>query len=213
MENNEINSCLMWAVNLNTPVDLGCIFENSDLKDTGIELDSHITLLYAQGKVIPRENLLSDIQMILGEDYEKLDKLCKEEKESGVLDLFDLGCFENDSDYIVLKLKKDTEIFDILNRVNKGLRTKYGVSSDYSDYTPHLTLAELNPGLAEKYMGSDKLSLILEDTSIRFEDLMISYGANNEVEDRKQYFLTHYTCVDRYFRLAGLKRSGKDLEE
>ena len=33
---NEINSCLMLAMNLSTPVSLGCVFEESDLKDTGV---------------------------------------------------------------------------------------------------------------------------------------------------------------------------------
>ena len=45
MESDVLNSCLMLAVNLDTPVSLGCIFDEEDLKDTGIELDSHITLL------------------------------------------------------------------------------------------------------------------------------------------------------------------------
>ena len=42
-DKNEINSCLMLAMNLSTPVSLGCVFKEEDLKDTGVELDSHIT--------------------------------------------------------------------------------------------------------------------------------------------------------------------------
>ena len=48
----EINSCLMLAMNLSTPVSLGCVFKESDLKDTGVELDSHITQDLAQVLVI-----------------------------------------------------------------------------------------------------------------------------------------------------------------
>lgn len=211
MENTEINSCLMWAVNLITPVDLSSVFDEDDLKDTGIELDSHITLLYAQGKTIDRHNLLEDINTILGENYESFIEVCKSSKEMDLLDLFELGSFENDSDYVVLKLKKDSEIFKYLNLINKGLRTKYEVSSDFDNYTPHLTLAELNPGTASKYLNSETLKLILTDSTFKFEDLMISYGTSNEVVDRKQYFLTSFSCVDRYFRIENLKRIGKDL--
>ena len=54
MENNSNvkSSCLMLAASLNTPVSLGAIFEANDLKDTGIEYDSHITVLYAREFVI-----------------------------------------------------------------------------------------------------------------------------------------------------------------
>lgn len=213
MENTEINSCLMWAVNLITPVDLSSVFDEDDLKDTGVEIDSHITLLYAQGKTIERKNLLDDILTILGaENYDIFIDMCKnKDEELNLLDMFELGSFENDSDYIVLKLKKDTKIFNLLSLINKGLRTKYGVSSDFDNYTPHLTLAELNPGTASKYLNSETLNLILADTTFKFEDLVISYGTSNE-EDRKQYFLTQFSCVDRYFRLQHLKEDNKSLE-
>ena len=48
-DNNSMNSCLMLAIGLYTPVELGSIFDSADYKGTGLELDSHITLLYAQG--------------------------------------------------------------------------------------------------------------------------------------------------------------------
>ena len=98
-----MNTCLMLAVNLDCPVSLKAVFDEDDLKDTGVELDSHITLLYAQGKSLDRKDIMEDVRFILGEEefQEFLDKM-KEGKEYPVLDLFDLGCFENDSDYIIL---------------------------------------------------------------------------------------------------------------
>ena len=212
MESNVVNnSCLMLACALYTPVDLSSIFEDEDLKDTGIEKESHITLLYAQNKIIDRGSLLDDIRIIL-DDSDKfsytgfIDSL-KDDKfvSNNVLDSFDIGKFENDSDYIVLKLKKNVDIFNVLNIINKGLRIKYDVQSEFS-YTPHITLAELKPGTADKYLASKKLQLVLENTKIKFEDLIISYGPSNVVEDREKYNLTTFHAVDRFFREENLKR-------
>lgn len=211
MENKEINSCLMLGINLMTPVDLGCIFEAADLKDTGVELDSHITLLFAQGKEINKVGLMENIKTILGdEDYYKLLNLCKQECTFKVLNFFDLSSFENDSDYIILKLKRNTDFYSRLSAINKGLRNKYDVSSDFSNYTPHISLAELQPGTAKKYLESENLKLVLNETYIDFEDIFISYGGSNEV-DRIQYFLTNFKCLDRYFRLQKLKKSNEEF--
>ena len=210
---NEINSCVMLAINLDLPVDLRAVFDSSDLKDTGIELDSHITLLYAAGKEIPRHNIIRDIQEILGDpDFGEFMKICEngDSEMTRALDAFELGSFENDSDYIVLKLKKETKLFGFLERINKGLSEKYDISTEFKSYTPHITLVELNPGTAKKYLDSDKLLLILDETYFAPEDIMISYGTSNEVEDRRQYFLTTFSCVDRYFRLKNLKESNKE---
>lgn len=196
METSNINSCLMLGVNLITPVSLGCIFETPDLKDTGIELDSHITLLYAQDKIIPKENILKDIREIMGnDDYKKLMELCNKECALKVLDYFELGNFENDSDYVVLKLKRNIDLFRKLSSINSGLKEKYNVDSTFSSYNPHITLAELKPGSSEKYMKSEKLSLVLEETYLDFEDLSISY------EYGKLFYLTQFKCIDRFFRL------------
>ena len=210
--NDVINSCLMWAVNLETPVSLGCLFDSEDLKDTGIEIDSHITLLYAQGKVIDRKNLLEEIRDILGpDDYNWILEFIQGDSSYRVLDVFDLGCFENDSDYLVLKLRKETEVYKALSLINKSLSIKYGVTSDFAQYTPHITLAELQPGTVKKYLESDVVRLVLEDSVYNFEDLFISYGTANEPVNRKQYYLTNYKCLDRFFRLLRLKKEVDEL--
>ena len=153
MDNNVVNnSCLMLACALYTPINLSSIFDSEDLKDTGIELESHITLLYAQGITVPKNNIMEDIEIALGDDFDSFMNLLKNGDIIGenVLETFDLGLFENDSDYVVLKLKQDTELYTNLKLINKGLRSKYGVQSEYT-YTPHMTLAELNQGTAKKY--------------------------------------------------------------
>lgn len=210
MEKKDINSCLMLAMNLTTPVSLGCVFKEEDLKDTGVELDSHITLLYSQGKKIECEGLLGDIKEILGkEDWDWLEGMIKGDNFYSVLDLFELGSFENDSDYLILKLRKGTPLFKVLSLINKGLSIKFEVKSEYSSYIPHLSLAELEPGKAKEYLGNEILKEILADSVVGIEDLFISYGTSNEPEDREQRWLTSWKCVDRFFRIINLK---KELE-
>lgn len=211
MEDNVvINSCLMWALGLYTPVDLRYIFDEEDLKDTGVELESHITLLYAAGKRLPRKSMIDDIKTVLGDDFSEFIKYCEEIRYEKVLSLFELSFFENDSDYLILKLKKDTPMYKWCGLINKALRTKYNVKSDFDEFTPHMTLAELKPGTVSKYLESETLELLLNDTMIDFEDILISYGTANEVQDRKQYYLTQYKNVDRFFRLERLRRETID---
>ena len=198
------NSCLMLGMKLDTPVSLGCLFEDTDLKDTGIELDSHITLLYAQGKTLPKDEMIPSIENILGEDLNKFYDLCKSGEEYNVFDIFELSCFENDSDYIILKLKESCEMYNFLKLINKGLRVKYNVKSEFDSYTPHLSLAELQSGSAKNYLNSERLNSVLEDSYVSFEDIFISYGEDNE-KDREQYFLTTYSSLPRFFRINRLK--------
>ena len=212
MDNNVVNnSCLMLACALYTPINLSSIFDSEDLKDTGIELESHITLLYAQGITVPKDNLMEDIEIALGDDFDSFMNLLKNGDIIGenVLETFDLGLFENDSDYVVLKLKQDTELYTNLKLINKGLRSKYGVQSEYT-YTPHMTLAEINQGTAKKYTESKKLKAVLENSKFAVEDLVISYGPSNVVEDREKYNLTKFHAVDRFFREENLKREKMD---
>ena len=210
-KDSTLNSCLMLAINLETPVSLGCVFDSDDLKDTGVEVESHITLLYAQGKEIEHKNLLNDIKDILGqEDYKWIEGLIKEGEVYRVFDSFELSMFDGDSDYVILKLKKETALYKVLQLINKSMSIKFGVKSDFLEYVPHLSLAELKPGTASKYLDSEKLHNILDDSVYSIEDFLISYGTANEPKDRKQYYLTSFKCIDRFFRIERLE---KELEE
>ena len=209
---SEINSCLMLAMNLSTPVSLGCVFKEEDLKDTGVELDSHITLLYAQGKKIEWKGLLDDIRELIGEeDWGWLMGLIRGDEFYSVFDLFELSLFENDSDYVILKLRKGTPLFRVLSLINKGLSIKFGVKSEFAEYKPHLSLAELEPGKAKEYVTNEVLIQILEDSIVGVEDLFISYGTSNEPEDREQRWLTSEKNISRFFRLINLKKELESL--
>lgn len=211
-DNNSMNSCLMLAIGLYTPVDLGCIFDSADYKGTGLELDSHITLLYAQGKLLPKKMIKEDIKVILGEDeWKSLNNLISDVSRIKVFDAFELSSFRNDSDYLVLKMKTNCGIYDKLKLINLGLRKKYKVNPEFTDYTPHITLAELESGTVDKYLNSNCLNKVLNNSLIDFEDLILSHGISSEVIDRKQYYLTQYKNIDRYFRLKRLMEENKNL--
>lgn len=196
----DINSCIMLAMAFHTAIDLESVIENSDLKDTGIEKDPHVTVLYAPKIIIPKSEILESVDTILGpEDYEEFLGFLKNDKLFNVHEFFELGNFENDSDYLVLKLKKEGKLFKVLELMNKGLARKFGVTQTFPDYNPHLTLAELEPGTSRKYLDSKKIELILNTAQVGFEDLIISYGASNET-DRIQWSLTTFHTVERYFR-------------
>lgn len=208
MEDN--NSCIMMNCSLYLPVSLSSLFNNEDLKDTGLELEPHITLLYAQGKELPRMNIMSDIETILGDDFDKFIKFIKEENTDNVLKYFELGMFENDSDYVILKLKPGSEIYDYLRLINKGLMMKYNVKSSFSTYTPHLSLAELQPGKARGYVEDPKFELVLRDSYISFEDLVLSIGPSNTPIDRKRYNLTTFSAVDYYFYVENNRKENDE---
>ena len=202
----KITSCLMLAANLQTPVSLSSVFESGDLKDTGIEYDSHITILYAANKNLDIDDVRRSIRNISGNVFNKLlDEKDEVEYSAPVLDLFELGNFENDSGYVVLKMKPECEWFNILSTLNSGLMKEFNITSDFSNYIPHLTLAELEPGITEKYLNNKSLKLILGGSMIHFEDLIISYSKEGEKEYDVHNITTHH-AVDRFFRIRELRK-------
>lgn len=212
MEDN--NSCLMMNCSLYLPVSLSSIFDKGDLKDTRIENEPHITLLYAQGKEIPRMEILGNIETILGDEvWDWFINFIKEENTDKVSKFFELGSFENDSDYIVLKLNPDEKLHEVLSLINKGLSVKYDVKSSFSTYTPHVTLAELQPGTASKYLRSETLKLVLEKSYVSFEDLVLSIGPSNTPVDRIRYNLTTFNAVDYYFYVENNRKENTELDE
>lgn len=117
-------------------------------------------------------NILGDIETILGEpEFDNFIEYIRSENTERILNNFEIGSFENDSDYIVLKMKQTSELYKTLGLINKGLRTKYEVVSEYS-YTPHISLAELQPGTAKKYLEDPKISLILNESFVSLKILL-----------------------------------------
>lgn len=200
------NSCVMLMTSLWTGIDFYAVFDEEDLKDTGIEYDSHITALYAGDLVIPRNEVLENIKLSLSDYWTDLENLLKENEKLKVSDHFEISKFENDSDYVIFKLREDSDIYKLMTLMNKGLVRTYGINSEFATYTPHMTLAELEVGTASKYMFSPLLSKIYENAVFSLDDLVISYGRKDKPGEYKQYNLTSFNAVTRYFRQKELER-------
>lgn len=108
-------------------------------------------------------------------------------------------------------MKQTSELYKTLGLINKGLRTKYEVVSEYS-YTPHISLAELQPGTAKKYLEDPKISLILNESFVSFEDLVISYGPSNTPVDRLRYNLTTFNAIDYFFHTENMRKENSELD-
>ena len=194
------NTCIMLATPFYTPVDLRCVFEDVDLKGEGVVIDSHITIIYAKELIIPKEDILKDMIVFLGEEFDEFEDMLKRNDKFKVMDLFELGTFNNDnSSYVVLKMKKEGMGWDYLESINKAISRKYDIKSDFSEYNPHITLAEVKPGEADKYLESKKLRLILEDSKISVDDVIVSYGSPET--EWKQYHVTNFHALDRFFKI------------
>ena len=195
-----------------TGIDLYAVFDEEDLKDTGIEYDSHITALYSNDLVIPKDEVIQKIKDSIGDYWLDLENLMKANDKLKVSDHFEISKFENDSDYVIFKMRDDSDISRILAIINTSLSQIYGVKSDFKTYTPHMTLAELETGRASKYMFSPLLSKIYENAVFSLDDLVISYGQKDKPKEYKQYNLTSYNAVTRYFRQKELERDKKYYE-
>lgn len=208
-----IDSCLMLSLSLWTGIDLTAVFKDEDLKGTGIERDSHITVFFSPDKVIPREGMLEKIKTILGDDNKFLDSF-KTQDRLKVMDYFEIGKFENESDYLVLKLQPGNDLYNNLGILNTGLTSAYDIKSTFKNYTPHMTLAELESGKAKNYMFSPTLGLILETAEFTVDDLVLSYG--DDENNYKHFQVTSENAVSRYFRQKELERDKEyfdNLEE
>lgn len=200
------SSCIMLMTSMWTGIDFYAVFDEEDLKDTGIEYDSHITALYSGDQVIPKNEVLENIKSSLGDYWDDLEEMMKKNDKLKVSDHFEISKFENDSDYLIFKLRQDSDLYKMMTLINSGLSHSYGVGSDFATYTPHMTIAELEPGTAGKYIFSHLLSKIYENAVFSVDDLVISYGQEGKPGEYKQFNLTSWNSVTRYFRQKELER-------
>ena len=115
-----ITSCLMLAANLEAPVSFTSVFDSEDLKDTGIEFDSHVTVLFAKDRMLEKGELMKNIETAWWNSnprFDVMEKLRKERSQEEyavpVFDIFDLGSFENDCVTIILSTKLTSLFFGI----------------------------------------------------------------------------------------------------
>lgn len=207
-----MKSKLIWKIGLYTPISLTCSIKDEDRMGSQ-NFDPSILIIDAGERVLPRTTLLNDIKLILGtKDFETIDSLCKkEDNKCHVLDFFDLGhVTEGQSEWIVLKLKNDNIIYDSINLIRKGIGVKFNINTRNSSYTPIVKLVEVNPGTGSKYTTNSSILAILKDSRFEIEDLAVEITDIDDVE--KDYYLTQYKNVDRYFRIRNDEKDSEAAE-
>lgn len=209
-----MRSKLIWKIGLYTPISLTCSVKDEDRMGSQ-NFDPSILILDAGEKVLPRITLLNDIKLILGtKDYETVDNLCKsDDNDKHVLDFFDLSSVaKEESDWVILKLKNENIIYDTVNLIRKGVGVKFNIHTR-DLYFPYVKLFEVNKGEAYKYIinGNSSIRSILKDSKFDLEDLAVSIVDIDDVE--KDYYLTQYKNVDRYFRIRNDEKDSDDAEE
>jgi hypothetical protein len=110
----------------------------------------------------------------------------------------------------VLKLKNDNIIYDSINLIRKGIGVKFNINTRNSSYTPIIKLVEVNPGTGSKYTTNSSILAILKDSRFEIEDLAVEITDIDDVE--KDYYLTQYKNVDRYFRIRNDEKDSEAAE-
>lgn len=140
--------CLMLFVKLSDDS-----FRDNILKADIIEseTESHITLLY--GFVKPNLSDLNNYVQHL--DFSNIKFTLRQ-----------LDLFEND-DADILKFKVYS---DFLNSINLDLKNKFEFESDFTLYSPHITVAYLKKGTGVKYAKALEYPIIAEPYKIVYSD-------------------------------------------
>lgn len=140
----QIPNWTSFIENLINPEDI----YNDETKSFGLEKEPHVTVLFGLHDYVKPEdfkNILVPIRHIK----------CKTNK---------ISSFQN-NEYDVVK-------FDIegnyLHQLNKDLRDTVDYTTSFPDYTPHMTISYVKPGLGKKYSKTLKNSLIITPTSYKY---------------------------------------------
>lgn len=118
------------------------LYTEEDNEDYGLEKQSHVTLVPC---------LDNDI------DIDKLKSYLKPINEYDIV-LTDISKFECEK-FDVLKCAVKSKA---LKDTNKEIVDKFETHSEYKDYNPHMTIAYMKKGMADKYLKKilDKLILL-----------------------------------------------------
>lgn len=118
------------------------LYTEEDNEDYGLERQSHVTLVPC---------LDNDI------DIDKLKSYLKPIDEYDIV-LTDISKFECE-EFDVLKCAVKSKA---LKDTNKEIVDKFETHSEYKDYNPHMTIAYMKKGMADKYLKKilDKLILL-----------------------------------------------------
>ena len=118
------------------------LYTEEDNEDYGLEKQSHVTLVPCLDNDIDIDKLKSYLKPI--DDYDIV--------------LTDISKFECE-EFDVLKCAVKSKA---LKDTNKEIVDKFETHSEYKDYNPHMTIAYMKKGMADKYLKKilDKLILL-----------------------------------------------------
>lgn len=141
----EYNGCLMLYLQKDLINEIQSKISKEDYKVdqdrgyciSGKEENPHITLLYG----LNNEYTMEDFQDILPESFPQIG--------IGNIDAFR----QDEQDVLILKPLDNTQL---LKSINKQLTDNYDYENNYPDYTPHITIAYLEKGCADKYIKQFK---------------------------------------------------------
>lgn len=125
--------------NLHEKIGKDDLYEEEQDRTYGLEDEPHVTLLYG----------LHDADINPDKVFEFI-----EPTPIGSIKLRNISMFDNENTpYQVLKFDAENEN---LHKLNKLLTENFPYTSDFPDYHPHMTLAYLKNGTAEKYINDLK---------------------------------------------------------
>lgn len=119
--------------NIISNIDKNDLYEPKEDDTYGIEMNPHVTVLYGLHSNIPDQKITSIIDKYKYKDFN--------------FGIKELGSFKNEN-FDVLKFTIDPD--DILLDFNREL-SELPNSNEFPDYSPHITISYLKPGLSEKY--------------------------------------------------------------
>jgi len=158
-ENEAINpyGCLMLNLHITGWDRLHAAIDPNDIYDKpgfGLEKEPHITILYGFHPEVKYQDIRTDIYKI---KYDIPVKLI------GLSHFENVG-YNNDSGFDVVKFDVESPI---LYKLNKYFR-KYPHTNTRSEYHPHLTVAYIKQGRAEKYNRIQIKPIILRSQVFSF---------------------------------------------